>query len=270
MRAAAVLGVFESNPRAALAGEAKALKAGRCDFSFQGAFLATRSKSGALKISSCRELRSWLESLPPEQGRWVAVAIAARVALRVLPLVEMEAQRNRHFEILTFAVFFATALARIAAVYPIRANTADAFILAASPDGNAYAAFAAFHAADAAKAAKAADAANAAAAAAADNAAAAADADNTAIWEAVSRDAKFIASGGAARALACEPLWIGGEPDWSTQHWKLLQDALPRENDWQVWIDWCERRLKGLSDSEEVARQTAPASRMGLFHQLRQ
>jgi hypothetical protein len=48
--------------------------------------LADENKSGALKISSREELQAWLDSLPPEQGRWVAVAIAARAALRVVPL----------------------------------------------------------------------------------------------------------------------------------------------------------------------------------------
>ncbi len=114
------------NRRVALAGEAKALKAGVRDFSFQGAFLADESKSGALKISSREELQSWLESLPPEQGRWVAVAIAARAALRVAPLVAAydwrasdEARRDRFLK-LTFATFVAAATARAAAQYPNR------------------------------------------------------------------------------------------------------------------------------------------------------
>ena len=72
--------------------------------------MADESKSGALKISSREELENWLESLPPEQGRWVAVAIAARAALRVLPLVATDAKRERGFENSTFVVFFATAL----------------------------------------------------------------------------------------------------------------------------------------------------------------
>ena len=31
-----------------------------------------------------------------------------------------------------------------------------------------------------------------------------------------------------------------------------LQDGLPREDDWQVWIDWYDRRLEGVSDPEEI------------------
>jgi hypothetical protein len=87
--------------------------------------LADESNSGALKISSREELQDWLESLPPEQGRWVAVAIAARAALRVIPLVSTDRSRGngeehkRLFQNLTFAMFFATALARVMAKYPV-------------------------------------------------------------------------------------------------------------------------------------------------------
>lgn len=93
------------------------------------------------------------------------------------------------------------------------------------------------------------------------------------LWTAVSRDADFIASGSAAHALASEPLWAGGEPDWADKNRKLLRralarevgiwyppssdrqmrlDALPRKSDWEVWTDWYNRRLEGVSDSEEV------------------
>ena len=89
--------------------------------------MADESKSGALKISSPEELQNWLESLPPEQGRWVAVAIAARLALRVLPLVAKDAKHKRGFKNWTFGVFFATAFARVPAVHPTRSNELRAF-----------------------------------------------------------------------------------------------------------------------------------------------
>ncbi len=86
--------------------------------------MADENKSGGLKISSREELENWLESLPPEEGGWVAVAIAARAALRVLPLIALDAPRKkdaehkRWFESLAFAVFFAVASARVWAKYP--------------------------------------------------------------------------------------------------------------------------------------------------------
>ena len=221
--------------------------------------MAVENKSGALDFSTREELRSWLESLPPEQGRAVAVAIAARAALRVAPLVARDTKHNIRFENLTFDVFFAAALARVAADYPSRTNelhaAAGAFTQtganAAAANATTHTTFAANAAAFAASAAFAANAA-AHAAAAADFAAHAAAAHAAAFWSTVSTDANFIASGGTAGALAGEPLWSGIEPDWSTENWKLLQHALPRENDWQVWIEWYEARRVGVSDPEEI------------------
>jgi hypothetical protein len=257
-----------------LAKKAKALKAGRCDFSVQGAFLADESKSGALKISSRQELQNWLESLPPEQGRWVAVTIAARAALRVVPLVATDAKRKRDFENLTFAVFLATALARVAGKYPTCANelrgtpnyasTTNAAVGSTAFGAAANAAlFAARASVNAAAAANAGHLDNAAAAAAANAAHFAshtacfrvnANDDNYAdeLWSAVSRDADFIAAGGTAQALASMPLRADSEPERIGNYWKLLQDALPRKDDWQVWIDWYNRRLEGVSDPEDI------------------
>jgi hypothetical protein len=258
--------------------------------------LANESKDGALKISSREELENWLTGLPFEQGRWVSVAIAARAALRVVPLVATDAKRKRDFGNLTFAVFFAAASARVAAAYPTRAyefRATDAasaampyvangtaavarFVARAATDAAAAAAeayaingtTATAYAAAYAFAARAADeAANAAILAAANVAAA------EILWTAISRDADFIASGSAAQVLAREPLWAGGEPDWADKNRKLLYralarevgvwyppssdtrmrlDALPRKSDWEVWTDWYNRRLEGVSDPEEV------------------
>jgi len=225
--------------------------------------LADENNSGGPKISSRKELQNWLESLPPEQGRWVAVAIEARAALRVLPQVSRErsAKDAARFATLISAMFQATALARVVAKYPTRANelanyAAAADVVAAAATDAAAASVAAANAyADAYVAYSAANA-----AIAAFNAT---DDDPRflsyivffpdLLWSSISRDANFIASGGTARELVRRPLWDGiYEPDWSTQRWKQLQDALPREDDWQVWIDWYNRRLNGVSDLVEV------------------
>ena len=252
--------------------------------------MADTSISDALKIETREELQDWLESLPPEKGREVAVAIAARAALRIIPLVAAttpfgnDAAHNRDFENLTFAVFFATALARVAAIYPARANGLRA--AAAAAFAGAYAAdhvpavdARAYAAGDAAGAARAyaVDAARGYAFSAAANAASAtrvfADGDDDTIWAVVSRDANFVASGGTAGALASRALWPDGAPEWAGKNWKLLQrafsrevnmwhppssdtrmrlDALPRKDDWQVWIDWYNHRLEGASNPEEI------------------
>lgn|GEM_PF-1122503 len=235
--------------------------------------MASENKGGELNFSKSDELLFWLPSLPLAQREYVAVATAARAALRVTPLMA-DAQRGVGFENSTLAVFFATAVARIAARFPIRAEELPFALDAATPlpftaaaAHTAYAANAATNAAN-----QATNGTNAAQSAAtaydgdlvhlfAANAAHVANSatihanvsDSAAFWAAVSRDANFIAAGGTAQALASEPLWAGvDEPDWSKKHWRRLRDALPRENGWQVWIDWYERRLKGASDLEEI------------------
>jgi hypothetical protein len=77
-----------------------------------------------------------------------------------------------------------------------------------------------------------------------------------AIWRATSRDASFIDNSGSASALGSVALWPGGAPDWATDYWRRLQDALVgpdhRDEGWRVWIDWYQRRLDGVADPEEV------------------
>ncbi len=249
--------------------------------------MASESKSGALKISSRKELENWLESLPLEERRWVAVAIAARAALRVVPLLAADRPRNedneyqRDFRNSIFTVFFAAALARAAAQFPNRASQLPAREAARAVGGAYFASTrpAADVAREAAFAVAAGDATLVAATSAVGTAAFAASFAASAtvdeIWLAISRDISSIISGRTARALASEPLWLNDAPDWADEHWKLLQsglagrvnlwhpplseeqrrtlrDVLLREGNWQVWIDWYNRRLEGVSDPEEV------------------
>ena len=224
--------------------------------------MAGESESGGLKFETREELQAFLESLLPRRGRWVAATIAARAALRVLPLVATDAMSGSASENLAFSVFSATALAWVATGYPNHFHPSyDAARTAGNIDAYAYvdsnaASNAARAASNAARAAawadKNADAAVSAACASAGFAARAADSAAPDLWRAITRDAKFIAAGGAGQTLASEPLWAGGASDWSNQHWVSLQIALSREHDWQVWIDWYARRRNGVSDPEEI------------------
>ena len=69
--------------------------------------------------------RAWLET----QSRGVGVLMAARAALRVLPLFSRfatKAKSPRQFADLTASLFRANALARVAGTYPTRAKELDA------------------------------------------------------------------------------------------------------------------------------------------------
>ena len=59
------------------------------------------------------------------------------------------------------------------------------------------------------------------------------------MWAEVRADVETILRLGAV-ALADEPLWSLGQPEWAL-HWGL---------DWGVWIDWYRNRLRGGSRGE--------------------
>ena len=46
------------------------------------------------------------------------------------------------------------------------------------------------------------------------------------------------------------PLWSGGAPAWASLAWSSLQAALPEGEDWDVWIDWYNERLRGGTRGE--------------------
>ena len=198
------------------------------------------------------------------QGPEVAAIIATRTALRVASLNFRDARKARGakevsaFLVLTSAAFRASALARVAAKYPTRANRLNAAALIAAARASAAAVVGdSSDAADgwailgaASALAAAADASDAASASilAAPGFAAAADVAPTAIRLAAHADASFLAAYAAAdpdlRAeirfdsaaaaklgaprLADLRLWSRGPADWVEGAWDGLRLALPR------------------------------------------
>jgi hypothetical protein len=216
---------------------------------------------GDLNFKSGKALEEWLETQPRE----VSVIIAARAALRVLPFAarELPAQDVARFGALISALFRATALARVAAKYPTRANElaaagafAAAYAFAASTASTDRAAAAAAFAADAADA----DA-NAYNSAATSARAAATATPLGAAWAAFSSDAKFLSRGGVVEALADIPLWPRGTAPDVVDLWGQLKAALPPNEEWEIWTRWYDERLGGaLSRGEayELVFATVP------------
>ncbi len=220
-----------------------------------------------LRIGGRASLEAWLKG----QSREAAVAIAARAALRVAPVVRLGASEAfdekaaSQLADLVAGIFRAAALARLAAKYPSRRKELRAAAAADAASSAARATAAATGAAGAAQAERAARAAFAAAysarvAFAADAPAAAGIAADCAIlhpayvqWQQVLDDATLIARGGTNAAIDA-PLWSRGPPPWAADAWAKLKADLPKGEDWEVWIDWYEERLRGGSRGEAVER----------------
>ncbi len=169
-----------------------------------------------------------LQGKPPR----VAVAFAARAALRVLPIV-MQAQRKAYrrefFADAVLPVFRATGVAWVAAKYSTLATK-----LGATAHAAAFTARAAIEAADAAFAA--------------------------AFWFAVSADASRIEGGISASVMAGTQMWPEGppparhgQPERLRSLWREMKKSLiDAGQEWDVWTNWHEDRLAGRVRDEEI------------------
>ena len=178
------------------------------------------------EITNEDDLKAWLEG----QDREVAVAIAARTALRVLPLIA-DYVHNRpanRSTALVSAIFRGTASAWFSGYWP---NHAEAIAAAAAAAASAATAAAA-HAATARTAAARAAAAHAAT-------------SEETVWVEVSADADAVEAGASSDALMRRPLWTSGAPEWIAGKWFMLKsDLLELDEDWGVWTDWYDVRLR--------------------------
>ena len=226
------------------------------------------------KTDEQESLEGWLTKQIPQ----VAAAIAARAALRVAACrgrgvpKGSNAKGASRFLASTSAILRASALARVAAKYPNHANELRAAALVATEHAaaehisDALALSAAAYAAavadmvaqDSAFAAPLATPFDGPAPFAAAYSAAAATADPAVRME-IRFDASALQRLGA-RQLAELPLWRQSLPDWWKKNWESLKTALPRDEDWDVWIEWYEERLLGGSRGEtyELVFASAP------------
>ncbi len=214
--------------------------------------------------------KAWLEET--SQPRQACVALAARAAARVLPLVWADAVTSAKYSALPF--LRANLIASVVGLAPSgmlteaeHANArravavADAAVADAALAVGDLAAFAATNAALAAAAALAADAALAAyaAALAAHDAADAADA----AWAALRLDCAQLVNG---RSLRTSPLFPDVQPSWIANAIQHINNAHPQSfsdvpnvaeipnaaaigskesRDWSFWLDWYQRLLDG-------------------------
>lgn len=72
-------------------------------------------------------------------------------------------------------------------------------------------------------------------------------------WRAVELDRRFLETGAERNrdagklvvGLSEKALWPMGIPVWAGRQWADLKDGLPEIEDWNVWTDWYEERLRG-------------------------
>jgi hypothetical protein len=205
-----------------------------------------------------RELDAWLQTQPRE----VAVILAVRAALRVLPLVQ-EALRFGFKDIdIVLPVFRALAYSWAAAKFPARANQ---FTLPPAGDLSAFGAVqAASNAATAAFVAVSATASRSSIDSVFHFAVRAiisptfgigpleAPTSVVAFWSAASIDATRVEGGATTSVIAGSPLWPQIRADWTWALWQELEQHLLAANqDWQVWTIWYGDLLQGYNRSEE-------------------
>jgi len=70
-----------------------------------------------------------------------------------------------------------------------------------------------------------------------------------AAWNQIRSDVEATKRDGVGTLLRA-PLWRQSEPTWARRAEESLQAALPEDEDWDVWIDWYEERLRGGSRGE--------------------
>ena len=236
-------------------------------------------QAALLEFRDREPLEAWLRTQPNE----VAMIIAVRTALRVLPLLETasppagDLMGQRRFAQLVTLLFHSVALTRFVSLYHNRLGMPpwqSTRSLIARIEFNNEAANSVARTVRAALETVLATAPPVAAHAAQFSAAAAyssvatskemVDAGNEAeadIWNAISFDANSFSAGGLLlHQVAERSVWPTGEPDWSLQRWAQLRTALSEIGDWDCWVKWYDSYARGeyIPEAVELIYATVP------------
>ncbi len=247
--------------------------------------LVTSAAHGAAMVdfSDREDVKRWLEAIKPaKRADQVAVALASRASLRVLPLIGRQRQLfesgpNPRRILLSFREIAAAwlvarypgSVAKYRNIFRVARESVGSFTDRSAADSFA-SVHAAFSAASAAvsyphlsaqltkavsiHAATAVTAAHSAAEGFALHLADASAADATAL----------IDMGRTSVSLTSERLWVNGAPDFVAISCTQLRTILAATNEgWEVWIDWYEARLAGdagrpPNEALEIARAKIP------------
>ena len=71
----------------------------------------------------------------------------------------------------------------------------------------------------------------------------------TFVWEEILADVLTVQNQKVGNVVDL-PLWLRARPQWANIAWAELQALLPDRDNWDVWIDWYEERLRGGSPGE--------------------
>ncbi len=221
-----------------------------------------------VEITNREELEAWLGS----KGRDAASPIAARAALRVLPLVVEFSSEDWEARSATIVLpmFRAIATSWFVGRWPkqelVGLRSAIARSARFAADSAAFASVSAAStvrstASAAESAASAADSAASAARTAADSSvrypadsairSASLSVELSVSWQEIFADADRLDEAQASRDLMRFPLWSGGAPlGLLADRWRTLKHALlALDTNWQVWTDWYDDRLRGFDNS---------------------
>ncbi len=209
-------------------------------------------------LETLDDVKRWLKE--PGHSRDQIVIFTARAALRAVPALAADLRNERRLDELSsgFALWVFCAMAAPWATANTRTRSpnyaaADAGNLASNvaPLADVIAPHAVAVADAAARAAFTAVSNNddiAAAVGAIEAAVAASDtaAHSNYVYDLTIREASTLQDGMPIAELIENPLWLGTAPRWARALWSQLRELLLASGeDWDVWIDWYERRLAG-------------------------